>query len=132
MYQLIGSPRTRAIRVIWMFEEIGVDYELVPAGPHTGDVNALNPSGKVPVLKVDGTAIIDSVAICQFLADRHGKFTYPAGTIERALQDSWTHFAIDEIDGALWVNAKHGFILPEELRSETAQKASKHDLKSLP
>lgn len=127
MYQLIGSPRTRAIRVIWMLEELGVEYELNPAGPHSSAVSAVNPSGKVPILKVDGATIIDSVAICQFLADRHGKFTYPAGTIERALQDSWTNFAIDEVDATLWVNAKKAFIFPEKLMSETAQKACKYD-----
>ena len=56
----------------------------------------LNPSGKVPVLIVDDTAISDSVAIMTFLADRHGDLTYAAGTIERAKQDSLTQMINDE------------------------------------
>ena len=37
--------------------------------------------------------IIDSVAICQYLADKHKQLTFPAGTIARAHQDSFTMFA---------------------------------------
>ncbi len=127
MYKLIGSPKTRAIRVVWMLEELGLDYEIDPVAPRSDAACAVNPSGKVPVLQVDDEMIIDSVAICQYLADKHGKFTYPTGTIKRAQQDSWTMFALDDLESALWFNAKNTFILPEDLRSETAQKACKYD-----
>ena len=50
MYKLIGSPKTRAIRVLWMLEELGADYEIDPATPHSETVFAINPSGKVPAL----------------------------------------------------------------------------------
>ncbi len=127
MYKLIGSPKTRAIRVIWMLEELGVDYEVDPAKPRSVEARAYNPSGKVPVLLVDGEPIIDSVAICQFLADKHDMFTFPAGTIQRAKQDSWTQFAMDDVELALWFNAKNTFILPVALRSETAQAACRYE-----
>lgn len=127
MYTLIGHPTTRAFRVLWMLEEIGAEYDIVPARPRTKDARKHNPTGKVPALLVDGDVIIDSVAICQFLADKHGLLTFPAGSISRAKQDSWTQFAMDDVELPLWVNAKHDFILPEELRSETAQKAAKYE-----
>ena len=127
MYKLIGSPRSRAIRVLWMLEELGANYEIDPAGPHSEAVLAVNPSGKVPVLQVGDDVIIDSVAICQFLADKHGQMTFPVGSIERAWQDSWTQFAMDEVDAALWFNAKNTFILPQELRSETAREACRYE-----
>lgn len=127
MYKLMGSPKTRAFRVLWMFEELGVHYEVDPAKPHSKTMLAANPSGKVPALEADGEVIIDSTAICQFLADRHGKFTFPAGTIKRGQQDSWTNFALDDVDSVLWFNAKNTFVLPEELRSETAQKACRFE-----
>lgn len=126
-YKLIGSPKTRAFRVLWMLEELGVNYEVDPAPPQSETILAANPSGKVPALMADGEVIIDSAAICQFLADRHGKFTFPAGSIERGLQDSWTHYVLDDVDAILWFNAKNTFILPKELRSETAQKACHYD-----
>ncbi len=127
MYTLIGYPKTRTIRVIWMLEELGLNYDLVPAPPQSEDVRRYNPSGKVPALLVDGEVIIDSVAILQFLADRHEQFTAKAGTIERAQQDSWTQFAMDDIELPMWVYAKHSFILPEELRSDTARKAAHYE-----
>lgn len=127
MYKLIGTPKTRAIRVLWMLEELGLDYELDPVPPHSEAVKAYNPSGKVPVLLDGDDAIIDSVAICQYLADKHGKLTYKAGTVERAQQDSWLHFANDEIDATLWFFAKNHFILPEELRHEAIAKACAYE-----
>jgi glutathione S-transferase len=116
MYTLIGYPRTRAMRVLWMLEELGEPYDYIPAAPHAAEVNALNPTGKVPVFKDGDTALTDSVAICQYLADKHGQLTYPAGTLERARQDGVTQFTVDVLEGALWTAAKNSFIHPEELR----------------
>ncbi|ADZ68540.1 glutathione S-transferase family protein [Polymorphum gilvum] len=116
MYTVIGTPRSRANRVIWILEELGEPYDLVPALPQSEEIRALNPAGKVPALLVDGAVLTDSVAIVQFLADRHGRFTFPAGTIERARQDSFTQFCVDEIEGALWTAAKNSLFHPEEIR----------------
>lgn len=116
MYKVIGTAKSRAARVLWILEELGQSYEHDPAGPRSDSVIAHNPAGKVPVLLVDGTPITDSAAIMQFLADRHGALTYPAGTIERAQQDSLLHFLLDEFDAVLWMAARHSFILPEDKR----------------
>ena len=113
---LIGHPQSRAMRVMWMLEELELAYDLIPAKPQTEDVRRHSPAGKVPALKVDDTVLTDSVAICQFLADRAGRLTAPAGTLARAVQDGHTQFACDEIDGALWTASKHRFVLPEALR----------------
>ncbi|MBF9044553.1 glutathione S-transferase [Rhodobacterales bacterium HKCCE4037] len=115
-YKIYGNLRTRATRVIWTLEELGVDYELVEAGARSDEAKAVNPSGKVPFLVVDGEVIPDSVAIMTFLADKHGALTAPAGTIARAKQDSFVQMVNDEIDGVLWAAARHSFILPEEHR----------------
>lgn len=116
MYTVIGFPRTRAMRVMWMLEELGQDYELNPAPPRSPEITAVNPSGKVPAL-IDGDArLVDSVAIVTYLADKHGALTHAAGTPARAVQDSFTQFCVDEVEGALWTAAKHSFVLPEERR----------------
>lgn len=116
MYTVIGTVQSRALRVLWMLEELGQSYDHVSAAPRSEGVVAFNPAGKVPVLIADGTPITDSTAIIQFLADHHGAFTHPAGTLDRARQDSLTQFLLDEFDAALWMAARHSFILPEELR----------------
>lgn len=116
MYKIVGFPRTRAMRVMWLLEELGEPYEIDPALPQSEGARSFNPSGKVPIL-IDGEdAVTDSVAICTYLADKHGKFTFPAGTIERARQDSFTQFGVDVLEGALWTASKNTFIHPEEMR----------------
>lgn len=127
MYTLIGSPKTRAFRVLWMLEELGLEYELRPEPPQSEGILTYNPSGKVPAFLAGGSTLLDSVAIIQFLADNHGKFTLPAGTIERAQQDSFTQFAVDELEGPCWNFAKHSFILPKELRTPDAKPAFRYD-----
>lgn len=127
MYKLIGTPVARPFRVLWALEELGLDYEVVPAPPRSDEALQYNPSGKVPVLVEDDDIVIDSVAIVQYLADKHGNLTYPAGTIERAKQDSFTQFACDDIDGILWTMAKHSFVLPEEIRAQGVRQACEYD-----
>lgn len=116
MYEVIGSLKSRTFRVIWMLEELGEPYRHIAKPPRSETVRAMNPSGKIPVLR-DGDAILtDSAAILTYLADKHGALTYPAGTIDRARQDAFTHLLLDEVDSLLWTAARHSFILPEELR----------------
>jgi glutathione S-transferase len=104
------------MRVVWMLEECGVDYDYVAATPHSPDILKVNPTGRVPALVADDTVIADSVAILTFLADRHGVATEQAGTLARARQDSLTQLIVEELDGALWTGTKHRFALPEEHR----------------
>jgi glutathione S-transferase len=113
MYTVIGTTNTRATRVIWMLEELGQPFEFVSAPPHSDAANAHNPSGKVPVLLVDGANLTDSTAILTYLADRHAQFTHPAGTLARARQDGLTQLVLDEFEGLLWTATRHSFILPE-------------------
>lgn len=116
MYTVIGTTNSRTLRVLWMLEELGAPYDHVPANPQSDGVVEFNPAGKVPVLIVDGTPVTDSTAILTYLADHHGTLTHQAGTLERARQDSLTQLILDEFDAALWMAARHSFILPEELR----------------
>lgn len=116
MYQVVGKLTNRAFRVCWMLEELGQSYELLKSEPHGEHAEAHNPSGKVPVLLDDGEPITDSAAIIQYLADKHGAFTAPAGTIERARQDAAVHMINDEMDALLWMGTRHMFLLPEEYR----------------
>ncbi|MES0884824.1 glutathione S-transferase family protein [Roseibium sp. SCP14] len=127
MYKIIGFPRTRAMRVMWLLEELDEPYELVPAMPQSAEVRALTPDGKVPILLDGDAAITESVAICTYLADKHGKFTFPAGTLERARQDSFTQFAVDVLEGALWTAAKNTFIHPEDMRVPAIKEVCKQE-----
>ena len=92
MYTVYGNVFTRAMRVLWCLEEIGLDYTHVPASPQSPEILAVNPAGKLPAMSLDdGTVLTDSTAIMTYLADKHDAVTYPAGTVERARQDGITH-----------------------------------------
>lgn len=127
MYTVIGSPKTRAFRVMWMLEELSEPYEVDPVLPRTEALQSINPSLKVPILQDGAEYVIDSVAICQYLADKHGALTRQAGTLERAHQDSFTQFAVDDMESGLWQASKHTFALPEEYRVADAKRACLYD-----
>lgn len=116
MYTLYGGVTSRAFRVLWALEEMGLDYDHVPSKPRAPDVTALNPLGKIPVLVEGETALTDSVAIMTYLADKHGALTALAGTQDRAKQDAVMMWLLDEFDAALWMAAQHSFVLPEAQR----------------
>jgi glutathione S-transferase len=116
MYQVIGTFRSRTLRVLWMLEELGLPYEHIQASPHSDVVKKVNPNGKIPVLVAEGAALTDSSAILTYLADKHGGVTFPAGTIKRARQDGLLHKSLDEVDAALWLATRHTFYLPEYQR----------------
>lgn len=129
-YTVIGHPKTRAMRVLWAVEELGLRHRREPVQPRSEEARAAHPSGRVPALRVEEggetTTLVDSAAILAFLADRHGALTHPPGTLARARQDAAMQFAVCEMDAVLWVLAKHGFALPEDRRvpaiKETARR----------
>ncbi|MEL6299697.1 MAG: glutathione S-transferase [Pseudomonadota bacterium] len=118
MYVVHGDPRNRTQRVLWMLEELERDYTIRLTKARSDEARAINPSGKVPVLMDGAAAIPDSIAACQYLADKHSALTFAAGTTERGSQDAMTQFVSAEIDAALWALAKHKFALPAEHRLE--------------
>ena len=117
MYKVIGTIKSRGFRVMWMLEEMGIDYEYVPCPPRSEIALKYNALGKIPAL-VDGDEVLtDSVALMTYLGDKHGQLTAPAGTPARAQQDALTLWLIDEFDAVLWTYAKNAFVFPEELRT---------------
>lgn len=113
---LIGTSASRALRPLWLLEELDLDFEHQPHRPHAEAVRAVTPTGKVPVLLDGGHAIADSVAALSYLADRHGRLTAPAGSLARAEQDAAMLWALGELDGFLWTAARHSFVLPKDRR----------------
>jgi glutathione S-transferase len=85
---LYYHPFSRATNVVWMLEEVGVNYELrwvdIMAGAHKSpELLALNPMGKLPILTDNGVVITESAAIALYLGDR-----YAAGSLSPALDDT--------------------------------------------
>jgi glutathione S-transferase len=110
-------PFTRASGVVWMLEEVGVDYELrfvdFMKGAHkSAELVALNPMGKLPVL-VDGDVVVtESAAIGLYLADRYAleRLAPAPSDPARGTYLRWSLFAPSVIEpGALAQSQKWEF-----------------------
>jgi glutathione S-transferase len=95
----------RGLRVMWLCEEMGLDYSVKIHGyPVPDTYRALNLLGTVPLLEDDGGVILnESVAILLYIAQTHGPTPLlpsetPAG-LARCLQ--WTLFGETEIGMSL-------------------------------
>ena len=122
MIKLYGTPPTRALRVIWLLNELGLEYELHPVDLMQGEAarppfRELNPAAKVPVL-VDGDIVLtESAAIQLYLADKHSQAGLIPETVEgRGQMYRWIFFLVTEIEQPLWRIARHTFIYPEDKR----------------
>jgi len=120
--KLYGTPPTRVLRVIWLLNELGLEYETHPVDLLKGegqskDFLALNPAGKVPVL-VDGDLVLtESSAIQLYLAEKHPEAGFiPESVEERAQMYRWIFFLATEIEQPLWRIARNTFLYPESKR----------------
>ena len=68
---------SRSQRVLWLLEELGLDYEIrkYQRDPKTllapPELRAVHPLGKSPVLEDAGQTLAESGAIVEYLAERH-------------------------------------------------------------
>jgi glutathione S-transferase len=92
---------SRSQRVLWLLEELGLEYEVkrYQRDPKTmlapPELRAIHPLGKSPVI-TDGTqTVAESGAIVEYLIDRYGagRLVPAAGTPERLRWTYWLHFA---------------------------------------
>ena len=90
--------------VMWAVGELGLehsrlDYGHVHGGTDTPEFRAMNPRGRVPVLK-DGDLIVwESCAILRYLAAHYGGggAFWPADPAKRAGVDMWAEFGKNEM-----------------------------------
>lgn len=74
----------------------------------------ISPHGKVPVLKVDGTALFESNAIAEYLDEAVAPRLHPEDPLKRARNRAWTDFVPDFSAAIGGVNYSK---TPEELES---------------
>ncbi|QQO84829.1 glutathione S-transferase family protein [Shewanella algae] len=128
MIRLYGTPRSRALRVSWLLEELELSWEfhfvdMAKQQNRTPEFLALNPCGKIPVLEDDGLILTESAAIMLYLAERYGegRLLPKPGTAASGHHHQWLSFVITELEQPLWTMGKHRFALPEEQRVAAIQ-----------
>ena len=98
MIKLYFAPLTRAVRVLWLLEELGLPYELerVDFQPTARVFFAQHtPLGKLPTIEDGDIVMCESGAIIEYILERYGdgRLAPPLGTPERARYLQWFHFA---------------------------------------
>jgi glutathione S-transferase len=79
--------------------EKGVPYRLSPARPHTPEVDAIHPFGKIPVLRHGAVELCESRAICGYVdAVFPGPKLMPPDPVRAAQIEQWTSIVNTHID----------------------------------
>lgn len=92
---------SRSQRVLWLLEELGLDYDIqrYERDPVTmlapPALRNIHPLGKSPVISDGSLTIAESGAIVEYLVDTYGagKLVPPAGTPDRRRYTYWLHYA---------------------------------------
>jgi len=89
---VFGGWPTRSIRVIWLLEEMGLSYEqrAVDLFRRRDDAEfmSVNPAGFLPALRDGEIAMVESIAIMEYLIARYG----PAGMAPSASDADYPHY----------------------------------------
>jgi len=104
--KIYGWKRSRAVRCMWVLEELGLAYEQIPLNPQAGETRtpeylALNPAGKIPTLVHDGFTLSESIAINWYLASRFPGTLLPHDPRLAAKVLQWTSWGVTELEPPL-------------------------------
>lgn len=128
MIRLHHCHQTRSMRVLWLLEELGVNYELVlhsfDKALRDPDYLALSPAGRVPALEIDGEVLWESGAINEYLCERFPEagLGRAPGHPERAEWLIWIHFAETISQHAAALTQQHIVLYDDAMRSPTIMK----------
>ena len=91
---------SRSQRILWMLEELGLDYEVKlyqrePSMQAPASLRAVHPLGKSPVITDGDKTLAESGAILEYLAETYGngRLAPPHGTPERLRYTYFLHYA---------------------------------------
>lgn len=122
---IYGPAQSRAMRVLWMAHELGLDFEQdMGMGPDGASeaLLAVNPMGQVPAVVDDGFALCESMAINIYLAKKHGKLA-PASLEDEAQTLRWCFWVMTAVEGTMLDVLLKSLGLMGQEKDEAAAKA---------
>jgi len=114
--EIIGVPQSNYVWAVRMAcEEKGVPYALNPIRPHTPDVAAVHPFGKVPVMRHGDVTLCESKAIVTYI-DRvfEGPKVIPEEPKAAARVEQWVSLGNVEFDKLMIRQYVVGYAFPKE------------------
>src|SRR6516225_5186622 len=125
MLQLYGNPKSRAMRCLWMLEEMSKPYQLIEKSTRADDLQSaeyrrLNPNARIPTL-VDGDLVLwESMAINLYLAQKYDGPMRCAKPEALGLAVQWSMWAMLEMEALLLDLLMHRAVLPEFTRDTSS------------
>lgn len=123
MLKIYHSTQSRSMRVLWLCEELGLDYEIAPIAMFTPEMKSrdylsIHPLGKVPAIDDDGFVLWETTAIFAYLVARVGGHPLlpPPGSREGALVAQWMAYGENPLTIIMGEIAAHGGPIPEAMR----------------
>ena len=121
--EIIGVPPSTYTRVVRMCcEEKGVPYDFKIAMPHTPDVDAIHPFGKVPVMRHGGVELCESKAIASYI-DRtfNGARLVPDDPQQSAEVEQWVSMINTVFDPAMIRDYVLGYVFAKDGKPDRAR-----------
>jgi len=124
--EIYGIPRSSYTRVVRLVcEEKGIDYELKAVPPHSPEVTAIHPYGKIPVMRHGDFALCESKAIATYLDRRFpGAKLIPDDPRLAALTEQWVSLVNSVLDGTLIRTYVFAYIFPKRSDGKPDPKAA--------
>jgi len=120
MIKLYGISGSRAMRPLWMLEELGLPYEHLKVSfvndTRTPEFLKLNPNGHIPVLQDGDLTLWESMAINLYLARRYDKGLWPKRVEDEGRAFQWTLWAMTELEEPVLTALMHRMSLPADQR----------------
>ena len=123
--KLYFAPRSRAVRVAWLLEELGLDYEIEKYSVgdralRTPEYYKIHPMGRVPVLVDGDVRIYESGAIVQYLLAKYGNGKFVPSIDDPNFPEylQWVHYAEGSIMQQVNVLVVETILLPPEKKNE--------------
>ena len=133
MLTLHFSSNSRAQRVLWLLEELQLEYNLNKIKFHPSELKSdehrkRHPLGRVPVLEDEKITIYESGAIVEYLIARHSNGELKPEVSDPAFPNylQWFHYCEGMIMPPMNTIVVHTLILPEERRNEEVLRQAKN------
>ena len=128
MLTLHFAPNSRAVRTLWLLEELGLEYKLNKMAFHPQDLKsddhrARHPLGRIPVLDDGDVRIYESGAIAEYLLERHknGGLKPAVDSPEYPSYLQWFHYCEGMVMPPVNTIVVHTILLPPERQDATVR-----------
>ena len=132
MLKVHFTPGTRAGRVVWLLEELGLEYEVnimpfTKEGLKSSEHRSRHALGRVPVLEDGDISIFESGAIIDYVLERHknGGLKPSSDSPEFPFYLQWYHYCEGMVMPPMNQIVVQTILLPPDRRDETVLNQAK-------